>query len=374
MSLAGRIILNGSFALTGAITNLLGALLLAMIAHKGLSDARAGRFFVAQFSFSAAGAASLGWIGKRLGPRVCLAGSYLAMGCAVIGLGVAGPGVALACAACCGFAIGLNNPAANLIAAHGSGTGGEAAALNLLSMCWSVGAVVAPPCLTYLVERAGPREVLAGLGCLAVLAALFSLRMDAEAAWTPTPVAAGPVPFDVRRAAWLTGLFLFLYVGAESTCSGWLPTYSWRSMGFPARLAGFSQAAFWAAALGGRLLISVRPAWASERQWIGCGLALAAAGIALLVTGRGSAEALAGALLAGAGMGPLFPTALAVFQQRARDGSTQLTGFIFAGAAFGGAVIPWLVGVLSSTTESLRTALLVALGAIGGMAVLARRL
>ena len=140
------------------------------------------------------------------------------------------------------------------------------------------------------------------------------------------------------------------------------------------RSAGFSQAAFWAAVLGGRLLVSVRSAWLTEHQWIGCGLALAAAGIALLVAGRGSAEALAGALLAGTGMGPLFPTALAVFQQRARDGSTQLTGFIFAGAAVGGAVIPWLVGMLSSAAGSLRTALLVALGAIGGMAVLARRL
>jgi FHS family glucose/mannose:H+ symporter-like MFS transporter len=373
LSLRGRIVLNGAFSVTGAMTNLLGPLLLLFVARQGLSDARAGRLFLAQFVFSSAGAASLGWIGKHLQPQSCLALSYLAMGGAVIALSAAGPLAALACVAGCGFAIGVNNPAANLVTARGS-PGRETAALNLLSMCWSAGAVAAPPSLTYLVERVGPREVLAGLGSLGILAGALSWNIGAGARWTAAPSESEPAPTATRRAAWLTGLFLFLYIGAESTCSGWLPTYSWRSMGFPSRFAGWTQAAFWAAVLGGRLLASARPRWASPRGWIARGLAAAVAGNLVLVAGKGPAAALAGALLAGAGMAPLFPTAVAIFQQKAAAGAVRLTGYIFAGAAFGGAVIPWLVGVLSWSTGSMRAAMLATLGAAAGMILLARRL
>lgn len=373
MNLRQRIVLNGAFALTGAITNLLGPLLLIFIATRSISDARAGRFFLAQFVASGIGAASLGWIGRYLKPQWCLAASYLGMGCAVAALGIAGPAGALVCMACCGFAIGLNNPAANLIAAQWA-PGKETSSLNLLSMCWSAGAIVAPAGLTYSAVRLGAPVVLAVLGAAAAIAAALTMTLGTSAAWSRPLAPAPPASGQIRRLAWITGSFLFLYIGAESACSGWLPTYSWRSMGFAPGDAGLPQASFWAAVLSGRLIVSLRANRATERQWITLGIATAVAGNIVLLSGRNMTMALAGATLAGLGMAPLFPTAMAVFQRKAQGASMQLIGYIFAASGFGGAVIPWAIGVLSSATGSLRSALFVVLGAALGMMLLARRL
>lgn len=373
LSRRGHILLNGAFALTGAITNLLGPLLLLLIARQGITEARAGRLFLAQFTASSAGALSLGWIGKRIAPQFCLALSFIGMGAAVIALGFAGPVAVFVWLACCGFAIGVNNPVANLIAARGS-PGNETAALNLLSMCWSAGAVIAPPLLTWLVDLSGPEIVLSSLGSLAVLAGMLLWIPQPAEARSDRAARSEPAPAVALSAAWLTGVFLFLYIGAESTASGWLPAYSWRAMGFASRFAGITQAVFWAAVLGGRLVASLRSQLLSPRQWMAWGLASAIFGNVALVTARGPVAAIGGALLSGVGMAPLFPTAVAMFEEKSGRAAMRLTGYIFAGAGLGGAVIPWLAGVLSSTTGNLRAAMLVSGAAAVLMAFIATKL
>lgn len=368
-----RVVLNLSFSITGASTVLLGALLPHLIARQGLSDAVAGRLFLAQFICSTAGALLLGWAGRHLRMKLCLVVSYLATGAGVMALGYAPPEISLACVGFYGLALGLCNPAANMVAGQES-PGREAAELNLLNMSWSLGAVVAPPVLGLLLSRMAPAPVLLGLGALGITAGLASLSLRSHASAQCAGPEAAPIPAAARTAAWPAALFLFLYVGAESVLSGWLPTHSYRNAGAALGVMGLAQSAFWAAILAGRLLASVRPDWMTPAQWISRGVALSMAGMVVLMVAARLEVLLAGAVLAGAGMAPLFPTAVAVFQRRASNASSRLIGYVFAAGGCGGAVFPWLVGVVSTAAGSLRVALLLALASAIAMILVTHRL
>ncbi len=371
MNARARFVLNASFVLTGAITTLLGPWLPYFLANRALSDAAAGRLFFVQFVFSTAGAALLGPLGRRWRIERCLAFAYLVMGCGVIALGFTGAALAPVAVACYGFGIGISNPAASMVAARGS-AGRETAALNLLNMMWSAGAVLAPAALAYLFALGRPPLVLLGLGSLtlAASAALIGLRAAGKERASAPSVATAPT--SARALAWMTAVFLFLYVGAESTLSGWLPTYASRHFGIEPRMAGFAPSAFWAAILAGRFVASVRSCWTTPAGWIFRGLSVAMIGMAVLILARWPAFVFAAAVLAGAGMAPLFPTMIAIFQRRTGAAGAPLIGYIFAVSGFGGAVLPWLVGVLSSAIGSLRVALLTALVAAAGMWLTAR--
>lgn len=371
MTSRDRLVLNLSFTITGAVTVLLGPMLPHLISGHGLSDAQAGQLFLAQFLSSTVGAVLLARISKHYRLERCLAMSYVAAGAAVIGLGFAGPTWVLPCVAAYGFALGLNNPAANQIAGRSS-PGREAAALNLLNMSWSLGAVLAPAALSYLLSRHPTTLVLSGLGVIAILAGLasFAVRpLDVVASETQAEVSILP---SARALAYSVAAFLFLYVGAEGVLSGWLPTHSNRNASVSEAQSGLPQAAFWAAILGGRLFASTHPNWTSPLGWIGRGLALAAVGMAVLLLAWRFDIMLVGAVLAGAGMAPLFPSAVAVLQRKVGALSSRVVGPVFAMGGFGGAVLPWLVGTLSARTGSLRLVLLTALAAAAGMALIAR--
>ena len=374
MSTRDRAVLNLSFAITGASTVMLGALLPHLIARQGLSDAQAGRLFVAQFICSTAGALLLGWAGRRWRLKRCLVLSYLGMGAGVAALGYSSPGTSLACVAFYGLALGFCNPAANMIAGQTS-PGREAAELNLLNMSWSLGAVVAPPVLSNLLSRMEPSPVLLGLGTLGIVGGLASSSLRSQAsAQSTTEDDAAPIPAEARAALWPAALFLFLYVVAENVLSGWLPTHSYRNAGVAAGQMGLAQGAFWAAILAGRLLASVRPDWMAPASWISRGVALAMAGMTILMVAARLEILLLGAVLAGVGMAPLFPAAVAVFQRRASTASPRLIGYVFAAGGCGGAVFPWLAGVVSTAAGSLRVALLTALACAVGMKLVTYRL
>jgi FHS family glucose/mannose:H+ symporter-like MFS transporter len=73
--------------------------------------------------------------------------------------------------------------------------------------------------------------------------------------------------------------------------------------------------------------------------------------------------------LAGAGFGPVFPIAVSRMLERIGDYSS--TGWVFAMTASGGAVLPWLTGLVSTRTGSLRAAFVVPLAALASILLLA---
>jgi fucose permease len=84
------------------------------------------------------------------------------------------------------------------------------------------------------------------------------------------------------------------------------------------------------------------------------GLGLAMLGAVALLSGAGAGAMLAGSIMAGFGMAPVFPVVVAEYADLSGG---AVSGFVFSAAGLGGAAIPALVGAVSTASGSLRIGL-----------------
>ncbi len=271
-----------------------------------------------------------------------------------------------------GLGIGLSVTATNLYV--GQRRGGERAAetgpaASPLSICGGASAPSACPWLIAATEGGGWLRVFLVLVAFGAAFMFFGLSPQLRVAETPSRIATRA---SLARDAGLLAFFallLFLYVGVENTVGGWITTYAHRFSGLSLENASLLVSLFWVALLTGRALGSAAlrrlperavllPAWAwrwprSRFCWSR--------------TPRG--VVLVAVALAGAGFGPVFP--LGVARLLARVSDHRNTGWVFAMCASGGAVLPWLTGLVSTRTDSLRLGFAVAVAAVAGILVLA---
>jgi MFS family permease len=66
----------------------------------------------------------------------------------------------------------------------------------------------------------------------------------------------------------------------------------------------------------------------------------------------------AGAAVAGFGLAPQYPLYVTWFAETFREDANWLSTLYFGGGALGGAVLPWLVGIIAAHTNSLRAGLI----------------
>src|ERR1035441_9655133 len=166
---APGLVLNASFALTGALTTLLGPLLPSLIGQWSLADGQAGRLFATQFFSSTLGAALQSWITSRIRVTWCLAAAYGLMALCVATLASGSFAGGVVRVALYGFALGVTIPTVNLIAGQRA-PARKTAALNLLNMSWCAGAVFAPLLIGALLPAHGLPSVLMGFGGLLLAA------------------------------------------------------------------------------------------------------------------------------------------------------------------------------------------------------------
>ena len=227
-----------------------------------LDDAEAGSLFIAQFTGAMIGSALSGWMIERLGSLRLMAFGYAAMAAAVACLGANSWGIGLLSVFSFGFAIGLTIPATNLLVAE-INPERPAAALNILSFAWALGAVAGPPLIALFARDGRLVRPLIGLAvllsayCLIDCASLsYGFIVRSESNQTEQE---RPVRFE-RSAlrAWaspyalLTGGLIFIYVGTETAAAGWIASYAQRfgasARGFGTMMPSF----FWAGLLIGR--------------------------------------------------------------------------------------------------------------------------
>ncbi|HEX4036516.1 MAG TPA: hypothetical protein VHX37_00540 [Acidobacteriaceae bacterium] len=129
------------------------------------------------------------------------------------------------------------------------------------------------------------------------------------------------------------------------------------------KFAGGTLAAgcFWGAVLAGRGLTPLVLRRIPEKTVEAAATLAALLGVLLLIAAHGRLMLITAAAWAGLALAPIYPLTISLFIGRA--GETRNAGLVFAMAGFGGAVVPWLTGLVSSSAHSLRIGLLVALGA-----------
>lgn len=344
-----------AFLLSGVGSTMLGPLLPLLGQRLELDDGGAGALFTALFGGAAVGAIGTGWVLEHWGYRRVLCTGYALLGFGAVMMAAPSTAVVAAGILLLGFGLGLVIPSSNLLVAESSG-GRSASRLNLLNVCGGSGAVAGPPAVAWLRDSFGLAGV-AGLMSAAALVGAIVLFRTAPA----THVEHSEPGLSGRRFQMAVAILLFLYVGAETTLSGWLPTMAIRRAGAHSGLEALPLSAFWGAMMAGRGLAAVLLRRYSVRQVMKVlliGAPVAAASLALASTTMTIALC---AVLAGLFFGPVFPNAIAVLQAAFPAQARRLGPPVFAAASAGGAFVPWVAGWVSASSTDVRVILAPAL-------------
>ena len=362
--LAGQI----AFLPTGILTTVLGPMLPILIARWAMNDTQAGNLFLVQFLASLGGVQVSGVLLARWGFRPAFLAGLLLMACGVATIYMGSLWLGLASVAAYGLGLGLIVPSDNLLIAEiGSGTGSgpssRAGAVSLLNFFWGVGAVF---CSLMVAWTAAHKLLPFFLGSVALFLVLLALAMRN----LPFPAAetSAESPISWRELAksptiWLFAAVFFLYPGAETAVGGWIGSYVSRLGSRGAAIAPMMPAFFWSALTVGRALGTAFLRYFPERRVLRAGYAAGAAGIALMLWAPTLPGVIGGALITGLSFATLYPITVARLSQRFGVAARSIGAVMFSLAALGPAVIPWMVGVISHATGSLRAGLLLPLGA-----------
>ena len=353
-------LLYTGFMATGIGIVLPGALLSLLLTRWSLNDQEAGILFFLFFIGSTTGAVLTRGSLPRSIARGCLAA---AVGAAF--LAIATRTTAFAAITLYGIGLGIVMTSTSLLESRRH-PATRAAHITRLNLVWSLGACFGPWFALRGAAVWGPQSMLYAIAALFALTGILVLFCVQHVAATTAPTLGWWKHARSMPVALL--LMVPLATGIESAAGGWLAAYSKRS-GHTLGVVIGAATCFWGGLLLSRLLQSSRKVAArSVRLSLALNPWLIAAGLALLVsTGNlvfnsnpvfngNQATILFGALLIGFGVGPMYPSLLALVLERGEGGNA-----VFVMAGVGAAVFPLFTGLVSGWTGSLRLGLCVPL-------------
>ena len=329
--------LFAAMVLAGIATTMLGPLLPRLESRWQIGDAAAGLLFAALFLASVVTGALVGPLALRFGHV-----SLVRCGLVLSSLGTAMLAMspwpeAIGAVAMIGCGLGLSVPAANL------GVTG-ARTVMLVNFAWSIGAVGGP-----LLLASFPDAFLWSLSVAMAFASAGSFRALARVAKT-----SGNGKAVMSRTTVLTAIFVFLYVGVESSLDGWLSSYASRNSGTRDLWAALPSV-FWAGILIGRFLATLALLRLVPASLLGACLVIAFGGTCLLLGASRPWAILVATAVTGLGLAPIFPLAVSRYSESAK--AEKSAGLVFAAGGLGGASIPALVGFVSEGSGGLRFAM-----------------
>ena len=329
--------LFGAMVLAGMATTMVGPLLPRLESRWQIGDAAAGLLFTALFLASVATGAIVGPLALRFGHLSLVRGGLLLSGLGIALLAISPWPQALGAMAMVGCGLGLSIPAANL------GVAGSRAVM-LVNFAWSTGAVAGPWLLA-----AFPAAFLWGLSVAMACASAGHLG-------TPSRIAATGAGGKrvMSKATALAAIFVFLYVGVESSLDGWLSSYASRNPG-TRQLWAALPSVFWTGILFGRFLAALSLVRLVPASLLGGCLVAALGGTCLLLGASRPGAILAATALTGLALAPIFPLTVSSYSESTR--AEKSAGLIFSAGGLGGACIPALVGSVSQGTGGLRFAM-----------------
>ena len=219
------------------------------------------------------------------------------------------------------------------------------------------------PFLVALALRAH-RPDLFFLGTAAALLVLMSLLAGSRfVPDTREEVASpnGPAKVWTIRILPLICAVFFFYVGVETCFGNWVATYARRLSPENSALDIITPSFFWGALLLGRALAPFVLRFCRETKLASMGLTLALVGGIGLVSARGLKLIEVSCVLTGLGLASIYPITVSLLRRWFGEATRRASGAVFSSGNVGGAVLPWMLGVVSTYSGSLRLAFLVPL-------------
>lgn len=344
--------------LSGFGTVFLGPVLPTLAASAHVSDTGSGLFFTAQFIGAFLGGVTTSrrlWWSLLRGSGAAVVGFLLLSFCTRQQAPALWDAAALLPL---GFGVGQMLTSINLLAARRFAAQ-RGSALSLVNFSWSLGAVLAPFALGSLLPTTALHTlllVIAWVFAIAFAGAAANMRFGpAESSSTvQAALATGKLP--IRAFVYFAALLL-LYGGVETSLSGWVTTFGTRYGSHALQSSALGEAALWIGLTAGRALTPVLLRFVQERTLLQATLATAAVLTVTLSLSHGGPAIMLVSALMGFSLAPWFPLVLSgMLGEGAAAGQV---GTIIAVSGIGAATLPLLVGAVSRSAGSLRTAMLV---------------
>jgi len=361
----GTVLLHIDFLLTGVVMTFLGPMLPSLSVRWSLNDTQSGSLIFAEFFSSLFGMLLSSLSVQRLGYR-----KTLIIGLALMPLGVAllafGPWLwGLACICIFGIGYGITTPAGNLRTAE-INPRRSAAALSVINAVWGIGAMGSPFLVDLALRAHQPRLFFFGTAAsLVVLLGALALTRFVPDTHIEESESAGKVQniWQIRILPVICGLF-FVYVGSETCFGNWVAMYARRVAPADHSFATRMPAFFWGALLAGRALAPLALKFTRETSVARIGLFLALLGGVALVVARGTTLIAIGSLLAGVGLASIYPISVSLLASWFGKASRRVSGAVFGSGNVGGALMPLMVGTVSTVAGGLRFGFLVPLAGV----------
>ncbi|ORY07363.1 MFS general substrate transporter [Basidiobolus meristosporus CBS 931.73] len=313
-----------------------------------------------------------GWLIERLTIRIYLACAGLLFIIATVLCGIAPPFAAyLAILVLLGVAVAAVDAGFN---AYFVALPNNGALLNYLHASYGVGAWVGPIIANAVMGEKENRlrwhylYYIWGGACLLVLLCFLAMFRNALPSMkskdtdscekknlantidSDEDIQGGLMMATLRKSVvWLGGLMAFVYMGAGVSIGSWTFKLFEESRGFSSSLSSLFVSIYWLGMFLGRVTLGLM-ARTRRRQFfvIYACLGFTILGLLLVWLLRSAAACGIGIFLIGYGLGPIYPTSIAVINDLLYSKRLQATaiGFITAFACCGNGLFSWLAGYL----------------------------
>jgi fucose permease len=224
--------------------------------------------------------------------------------------------------------------------------------LNLVHAGWGVGTALGPLAVTASLALNGSWRaayvVLLGFEVLLLGGFVLTRRLWDASRVAPPRDRHGAAPSSPAAHTTLAGtLALFsVYAGLELGTGQWAFTFLAGGHGVATTPAGLAVAAYWGALTAGRVVASRFGNRLRPTTLLDLCLGITTVGFVVVLAYPGALLAGCGLVIAGAGLGPIFPTLVSLTPHRVGPERTStVMGYQLSSAALGGSVISAVIGV-----------------------------
>jgi fucose permease len=350
----------GLFTLVGLTNGASGVLLPDISRYYGLDNSIVGLLYVGENVGYALAAFYSGNLVARLGLRWFMVAGLIIFALSSFGVGMALPFLAVLVGRTgMGIASAIMEGGPNFFF---SGLPRHTTLLNYLHSFFGAGSLLGPLVATFvLASGMGWNMIYLGwllisLPLLAGSTFWFTHRLSPGAIQT-TQAATRPDRDNSNKgqmratlsllAVWLGAIFLMLYVGIEIGTGAWAYTYLTLRQGFDPIFCGWAVSGYWLGITLGRLILArlAERLGVSSKGLIQYTLALAAVGGVVIWCGNSEIVSAIGLGLLGIGLGPVYPTILAIIPEVVAPRLVpSAIGFVTSLSILGAAIFPSIAG------------------------------
>jgi MFS transporter, FHS family, glucose/mannose:H+ symporter len=353
-----------SFVPIGIVNVILGPMLPVLSSRWSLNYSQAGLLFIAQYLASTIAVALSGLLVARYGFRFAINSGMLITAAATASLLAGSRLLGILCIAAIGGGIGLAVPAADLLVAE-ENPHRRGAALNVLNFCWSAGAVASPFLVAATASNGRLPSMLIAVAvimlCVVIgIAIMPRSTSDTTAAQADKAAKQGAFNWRTRALPALAAIF-FIYVGTENAIGGWVSSYS-KSLGnVPGSVSTMMPSFFYGALTLGRWVAPMLLRGIEDARLAQVGLLISCGASLALLFSHSLTGILLSACFGGLGLSSVYPITIAMLSREFGSDAPRAGSLMFTLSNLGGGLLPWVVGIASTRTGTLKTGLIVPL-------------